>query len=420
MTNKSIAQTQTPRYVTSVEIIPWNEAAREEVRSEINASHEVFVDGRLSLPRKLAEKIWFPTDIQNKPNTLTQRISSVPTQDGIKVTPFVSEITVQNEARLLEDELWPELKECNHSKGQEYPPGGSFSTAQLTQRFLASCSAGNLRDDTIRSYSDRLMPFVRAFAILPSKAEDVEAYVACHRGHNSTAWNHYIVIRLLYNFAEARDLLPFPNPIRKIKAPRKEKNPPQHLNLSQLQALYEACETDRERGLVVCLFGMGIRLRGTRHITVGDIGENTLTVEPKRSGVAKESEILHPEFRQVLARLAEGKKSSDFIFPGQNGKNPLSDSAVQLIIKKLFKRAGIKGVRASPHTGRHTRGALGDLLGLSTYSNRRLLGHTTTQMTDRYSELNLEELRVEDRRFNPLLQILTGSDIKLGKKPDYT
>ena len=55
--------------------------------------------------------------------------------------------------------------------------------------------------------------------------------------------------------------------------------------------------------------------------------------------------------------------------------------------------------------------------GLDSFSNRRLLRHTTTQMTDRYNELNLEELKIKDRQHNPLLRILSRSEP--GKKPDY-
>ena len=39
-------------------------------------------------------------------------------------------------------------------------------------------------------------------------------------------------------------------------------------------------------------------------------------------------------------------------------------------------------------------------------------------MTDLYNELNLEELKIKDRRHNPLLQVLAESE--LDNKPDDT
>ena len=42
--------------------------------------------------------------------------------------------------------------------------------------------------------------------------------------------------------------------------------------------------------------------------------------------------------------------------------------------------------------------------------------HLSTQMTDRYAELNLEELKEKDRQYNPLLRLLT--EYEMGKKPD--
>lgn len=288
------------------------------------------------------------------------------------------------------------------------------STAEVIGKFLASKRAANLREASIRSYQDTLKPFAKHFSTLPSSPGDIESYLERHRGETSTAWNYYIVIRLLYSFAEGRGLLPFPNPFDQVPAPKKVTCAPQHLTLTQLGVLYRACEDDRERAFVVCLFGMGIRLKGTRHLTPDDIGEGTLMVEPKRGKRAKEPVLLQPEFRQVVLKQAEGQKR--FVFPGRKGQ-PISDTMVQLIVKRLFQRAGIQGVRASPHTGRHTRGVLQGILGADTYSGRRLLGHSTTQMTDVYSELNLDELRQKDRQVNPLLRIL-HSEAELGKNPD--
>ena len=46
---------------------------------------------------------------------------------------------------------------------------------------------------------------------------------------------------------------------------------PPHLSFSQVQALLNAIRDDRERGLVYCLFGLGLRLSETRRLTPMDI-----------------------------------------------------------------------------------------------------------------------------------------------------
>jgi len=288
------------------------------------------------------------------------------------------------------------------------------NTWEIMEKFLASKKAANRRDESIQSYRNTLRPFARNFPTLPAKPEQIEEYLLPHRGENSTAWNIFTRIRLLYNFAEKRGLLPFPNPMSQMEAPKKVTKPPQHLSFSQARALLKAIRDVVERGLVYCLFGLGLRLGEVRRLTPMDIGEDTIrTIHGKERD---EPAPLAPTIREVLLKLAEGKRPDEPIFQGRQG--PLSDSRIQDIIKQLFIRAGIAGVQQSPHTLRHSKGVLGNMLGLDTYSNRRLLRHTTTQMSDRYNELNLEELKVKDRQYNPLLRIL--AEPELGKKPDCT
>lgn len=100
-----------------------------------------------------------------------------------------------------------------------------WGTREVIDKFLASKSSANLREASISSYHDTLMPFARAYPTLPDKPEPIEEYLAPFRGENSTAWNIYTVIRLLYNFAESRNLLPFPNPIAKVQTPKKVTRP---------------------------------------------------------------------------------------------------------------------------------------------------------------------------------------------------
>ena len=283
---------------------------------------------------------------------------------------------------------------------------------EIMEKFLASKKAANLSDESVESYGRTLKPFVRRFPVLPDSPEVIEQYLAPHRGNTSTAWTVFTRLRLMYDFAESRGLLTFPNPLRQIQTPKKHSKPPQHLSFEQARALLGAIRDDRERGLVYCLFGLGFRLGEVRRLTPADIGEDTIrTIHGKER---EEPAPLAPAIREVLLGLAEGKRPGEPLFKGKRGA--LSDSRIQEIIKQLFIRAGITGVRSSPHTLRHSKGVLSTMLGLDTYSNRRLMRHTSIEMTDRYNELNLEELKIKDRRHNPLLQIL--SEPGTGIKPD--
>ena len=292
------------------------------------------------------------------------------------------------------------------SKPAQSPP----RTQEIIDKFLASKRAANRTEATIKSYEDTLRPFARAYPALPTKPEQIEEYLAPHHGGNSTAKDIYIVLNIFYKFASARFRVP--NPVAQVDKPRSKNRPPDHLTTAQAQALLSAVETDRERGLIYCLFGLGLRLAETRRLRVADIGSDVILVRGKERD---EPLPLPAEIREVLLKMASGKNPGGAVFQGRQG--PLSDSTIQLIIKGLFVRAGITGVRASPHTLRHSKGVLSTMLGLDQFSNKRLLRHASTEMTDRYNELNLEELKLKDKQYNPLLRLLNKAE--LGIKPDY-
>jgi|GEM_PF-6892545 len=289
------------------------------------------------------------------------------------------------------------------------------STMEVIDEFLAHKRAANLSEDSISSYGHALRVFGRRYPRLPTEPEQIEKYLEPHRGENSTAWNIYMVINMLYKFVV--DRYPgIPNPMEKVQKPRKKAQAPEHLSVSQASRLLGAVQDDRERGLVDCLFGLGLRLKETRLLRVADIGDDTIRV---RHGKGRDKELmpLIREIRDDLLKLAQGKGPNDFIFQGKNAQ-PLSDSQIQNIIKKLFDRAGIRGVRSSPHTLRHSRGVITDIAGLDDYSSKRLMRHASMEMTDRYSQLNLEELKVKEERYNPL-RVLARLSSGLGIKPDY-
>ena len=287
----------------------------------------------------------------------------------------------------------------------------TFSTLEVIEKFIAS-KRFRVKPISLRSYSDALKTFARHYPVLPTEPETIEEYLARYDSQKTAAKSVYVVLRMLYNFAGSR--LALPNPMIKIDKPRGKPKPPQHLSLNQAKALLGAIRDDRERGLVYCLFGLGLRLKETRLLTVADIGEDIIQIRGKERD---EPMPLLTEIRETLLKLVDGKQPQVSIFRGRQGQGPLSDSQIQNIIKDLFVRAEIKGVRASPHTLRHSKGVLSTIRGLDSFSNRRLLRHASMEMTDRYNELNLEELKVKDRQYNPLLHLLNRHEF--GKKPDY-
>jgi site-specific recombinase XerD len=117
------------------------------------------------------------------------------------------------------------------------------------------------------------------------------------------------------------------------------------------------------------------------------------------------------------------------VFLDDDGR-PLSRNAVYRAVRRLSARAGIEGVRCSPHTLRHTFATRFLTLGGDLLSLQRLLGHSprSLDVTQRYVSLLDADIRAAHRRFSPgdhlaatyapdLSRTITGERTKATRSP---
>jgi site-specific recombinase XerD len=81
--------------------------------------------------------------------------------------------------------------------------------------------------------------------------------------------------------------------------------------------------------------------------------------------------------------------------------DPLTPRCLHAILSKLGTRAGVEGVRCSPHTFRHTCAVSFLRRGGDVFSLQKLLGHTDLSMTRRYVELSETDLQSKHRMASP-------------------
>ncbi len=86
------------------------------------------------------------------------------------------------------------------------------------------------------------------------------------------------------------------------------------------------------------------------------------------------------------ARPEPARPHHDFLFLTREGM-PLTKTFLQNLVKRCGARAGIEGIRVSPHSFRHTAAVTFLRNGGDAFSLQRLLGHSSLDMTRRYCEL---------------------------------
>jgi integrase/recombinase XerD len=94
------------------------------------------------------------------------------------------------------------------------------------------------------------------------------------------------------------------------------------------------------------------------------------------------------------------KDRAPAIFISVSGKR-LDTSDIRRILKEYGKKAGIKNVRTSPHTFRHTFAKFYILNGGDAYTLQKILGHSTLEMTRKYIQMNIGDLKKQHELFSP-------------------
>jgi len=85
-----------------------------------------------------------------------------------------------------------------------------------------------------------------------------------------------------------------------------------------------------------------------------------------------------------------------------NSGLPLTRNGIQQMMRRLARRAGITGVRCSPHTLRHTFSKRYLTNGGDIFSLQRILGHSSLASVRIYLNLSACDIKKQHQRFSPV------------------
>ncbi|WAH37025.1 tyrosine-type recombinase/integrase [Alicyclobacillus dauci] len=203
------------------------------------------------------------------------------------------------------------------------------------------------------------------------------------------------------------------NPTQRIKLLRVEDDGVQTFTVAQIHGLLDQCDLStftgfRDNTLMITLLDTGLRISEALTLTHEDVDLSrlVLTVTAKKAKTRKGRQVpISKKTGKMLSRLISEVKRN---FPEQamvfvsNYGEPLLPSSFRQRLLNYAKAAGIKGVRVSPHTFRHTMAKMYILNGGDPFTLQRILGHTDIQMSKRYVNMFLADITQVHRRVSPL------------------
>jgi site-specific recombinase XerD len=223
-----------------------------------------------------------------------------------------------------------------------------------------------------------------------------------NRGLSSHTINTYLrSLRTFWSWLVSEEIIT-DNPFKKVKIPRASKKIMATFSEHDIKLLLGAIDTQSAEGyrdyvVILTLLDTGLRVSELGSLLIEDvkIEEGTLKVlgkgnrervVPIGSRVQKGLWCYISRYRRKPVPPVPG-----YLFLTRQGSR-MTKNRIEAIVSRYGKKAGLSGVRCSPHTLRHTAAVSFLRNGGDVFSLQRMLGHRSLEMTRRYLELSDSDL----------------------------
>jgi integrase/recombinase XerC/integrase/recombinase XerD len=283
--------------------------------------------------------------------------------------------------------------------------------------FLLVCRVNNLSPRTMADYSSkigRFLDFCRPFSNTPGEVttDHVRLFILDlqRRIKPSSVHDYYRAINRFFNWlVEEGDLKESPMArMRPPKVPRQIITP---FKPEQIERLLALCDDSllgiRNRAIILTFLDTGLRLAELAGIQLADIDIDHETIKVMGKGARERLVRIGKQAQKAILRYLLKRRDALPCLWITEECRPMRWGGIQIMIRRLGRRAGLTNVRCTPHTFRHTFGTQSLGLGADLREVQSLLGHSTLTMTLKYvATVNSEKAVIGHRRFSPADNIL--------------
>jgi integrase/recombinase XerC/integrase/recombinase XerD len=226
---------------------------------------------------------------------------------------------------------------------------------------------------------------------------------------------YYRILQAFLNFCVAEGYLPA-TPLRRVKGPRVPLDQVRPLTSQQVQALIDSARRSRnahrDATVILVLLDTGLRVSELCSVTVGDVEYGNGEIQVVGKGAKRRSVYLGRAARRAVWGYLEicrrGAAADEPLFTAVSGPRAgagLTPSGVHQLVAGAGRRAGLRGVRCSPHTLRHTFAISFLRNGGNVFELQQLMGHSDLTVLRRYVALAEADIADAHRRSSPVDQM---------------
>ena len=267
-------------------------------------------------------------------------------------------------------------------------------TTPLRQRMLEELQRRNYSSRTIRLYLRHVAEFAKHFHRSPDQlgAENIRQYQLFLIQEKKLAWSSYnqIVCALRFFYAKTlnRAFL-----LEEIPFPRTEQRLPLILSREEVARILTAPLHLKTRARLMTIYAAGLRRSEAARLRVNDIDSARMTITVRQGKGQKDRVVmLSPVLLQTLRQYWRHNKPKQWLFPGENPDQPISDNDIFGVFHNAVRRAGITK-KVSPHSLRHSFATHLLESGTNLRTIQILLGHRSLKTTARYLHVSQQHVR---------------------------
>ena len=219
------------------------------------------------------------------------------------------------------------------------------------------------------------------------------------------------VFRLFFNWVE-REGYAENNPARLLRAPKTSTKIVETFAGDQIQRLLAAVDVKQANGfrdlcMMLLFLDTGIRLTELINLEIPDVNLERGEIKIRGKGGKERIVPVGGKVQRALWKYVH-KYRGEPAHP--NVKNlflsiqgyGLSGSRVYHMISDYGEKAGLEGVRCSPHTFRHTFAKSFLINGGDLFTLQKILGHTSLNVVRLYVNFTYEDIKVQHRKYSPV------------------
>ncbi len=170
---------------------------------------------------------------------------------------------------------------------------------------------------------------------------------------------------------------------------------PEVLSFEELQQLFAAARTSKQRALLMTTYAAGLRVSEVTHLQVGDIDSTRMVIRIRQGKGAKDRyTILTQALLLELRAYWKEERPRTWLFPSTDPEVPMSRGAAGRLYSQAKKRAGITK-SGGIHSLRHCFATQLIESGVPTQTVQVLLGHSSARSTARY--VHVARAKVEEQ-----------------------